>query len=61
MTNGSRRRKSDAINSPGHEEWKIAIDKEMDSLDDHDVYYLVPITNVPHDNKIIGSRFEFKQ
>ena len=33
----------------------------MDSLKDHDVYDLVPITSVPHDNKIIGSRFVFKQ
>ena len=52
---------TDAINSPEHNEWKIAIDKEMDSLKDHDVYDLVPITSVPHDNKIKGSCFVFKQ
>ena len=52
---------TDAINSPEHKEWEIAIDKEMDNLKDHDVYDLVLITSVPHDNKIIGSRFVFKQ
>ena len=52
---------TDGINSPEHKKWKIAIDKEMNSLKDHDVYDLVPITSVPHDNKIIGSRFVFEQ
>ena len=52
---------NDAINSPEHKEWKAAIDKEMNSLKEHQVYELVPITSVPKDNKIIGSRFVFKQ
>ena len=50
------RKYTDAINSPENKEWKIATDKEMNSLEDHDFYDLVPITSVPHDN-IIGSRF----
>ena len=52
---------NDAINSPEHKEWKVAIVKEMNSLKEHQVYELVPITSVPKDNKIIGSRFVFKQ
>ena len=52
---------ADAIHSPEHKEWRIAIDKEMNSLKDHDVYEPVPITSVPKNNKIIGSRFAFKQ
>ncbi|CAN0181201.1 unnamed protein product, partial [Laminaria digitata] len=52
---------TDAINSPEHKEWKSTIDKEMNSLKEHQVYELVPITSVPKDNKIIGSRFVLKQ
>ena len=56
---------TDAINSPEHKEWKITTDKEKNSLKDDDVYdlvpVLVPIPSVPHDNKIIGSRFVFEQ
>ena len=50
---------NDAINSPEHKEWKAAFDKEMDSLKEHQVYELVPITSVPKDTNIIGSRFVF--
>ena len=52
---------ADAMNSPEHKEWKIAINKGMNSLKDHDVYELIPITSVPEDNKIIGWRFVFKR
>ena len=52
---------ADAITSPERKEWKLVINKEMKRLQDHGVYELVPITSVPHDNKIIGSRFVSKQ
>lgn len=41
---------ADAINPPSHKEWKIAIDAEMDSLEEHQVYELVPVTSVPTDH-----------
>ena len=37
----------EAINSPQCEQWNNAITKEMDSLNKHGVYTLVPITSVP--------------
>lgn len=52
---------NDAMNSPQREQWKEAIGKEMDSLNKHEVYELVPITSVPKEEKILGSRFVFKQ
>ena len=50
-----------AINSPQAEQWQDAIGKEMESLRKHEVYKLVPITSVPKEEKILGSRFVFKQ
>ena len=38
-----------------------AIQKEMDGLKQHDVYKLVNVSSVPNGEKIIGSRFVFKQ
>ena len=38
-----------------------AIQKEMDGLKQHDVYKLVNTSSVPNGEKIIGSRFVFKQ
>ena len=37
------------------------MDKELASLKHHNVYDLVPLTSVPMDHKIIGSRWVFKQ
>ena len=51
----------DAINSPRSEQWKEVTNKEMDSLKKHEVYHLVSITSFPKGQKIIGSRFVFKQ
>ncbi|CAN0447533.1 unnamed protein product, partial [Pylaiella littoralis] len=51
----------DAIQSPQHEQWKEAIDNEMNNLKKHKVYKLVPISSVPKTEKIIGTRFVFKQ
>ncbi len=51
----------DAISCPQHKDWQNAIQKEMSSLTEHEVYDLVPITSVPKGQKIIGSRFVFKQ
>ena len=45
------------MNSPQSEQWVDAINKEMDSRKEHEVYHLVPITNVPKRQEIIGSRF----
>ena len=51
----------DAVKSPQWKDWQGAIQKEMDSLKQHDVYKLVNISSVPKGEKIIGSRFVFKQ
>ena len=51
----------DAVKSPQWKDWQGAIQKEMDSLKQHDVYKLVNISSVPKGEKIIGSRFFFKQ
>lgn len=41
----------EAINSPEAKQWKAAVAKELDSLAKNKVYKLVPITNVPKDEK----------
>ena len=51
----------DAVKSPQWKGWQGAIQKEMDSLKQHDVYKLVNISSVSKREKIIGSRFVFKQ
>ena len=51
----------DAVKSPQWKDWQGAIKKEMDSLKQHDVYKLVNISSVPKREKIIDSRFVFKQ
>ena len=51
----------DAVKSPQWIDWQGAIQMEMDSLKQHDVYELVNISSVPKGEKIIGSRFVFKQ
>ena len=50
-----------AQKSPQWGDWNNAIQKEMDSLRKHNVYKLVKISSVPKEEKIIGSRFVFKQ
>ena len=50
----------DAVKSPQWKDWQGAI-QEMDSFKQHDVYKLVNISSVPKGEKIIGSRFVFKQ
>ena len=54
-------RNQDAINSPQSEQCKESIDQEIDTLKEHEIYYLVPTTSVPKGQKIIGSQFFFKQ
>ena len=51
----------DAQKSPQWGDWNNAIQKEMDSLRKHNVYKLVKMFSVPKEEKIIGSRFVFKQ
>ena len=51
----------DAMKSRQRKQWLGAIDKEMKSLQEHEVYDLVLITSVPKEKKIVGSRFVFKQ
>ena len=51
----------DAINSPQRNDRQKAIEKEMTSLTENEVYDLVPITSAPKGQKIIGSRFVFKK
>ena len=51
----------DAQKSPQWSDWNNAIQKEMDSLRKHNVYRLVKMSSVPKKEKIIGSRFVFKQ
>ena len=50
-----------AQKSPQWGDWNNAIQKEMDSLRKHKVYKLVKMSSVPKEEKIIGSRFVFKQ
>ena len=52
---------TDAVKSPQWKDWQGAIQKEMDGLEQHGVYKLVIISSVPKGEKIIGSRFVFKQ
>ena len=51
----------DAVKSPQWKDWQGAIQKEMDSLKQHDVYKLVNISSAPKREKIVGTRFVFKQ
>lgn len=51
----------EAKSSPQAQFWEAAINKEMNSLKEHDVFDLVPITNIPKGEKAIGSRYVFKQ
>lgn len=53
-------RYQDAISSPQSEQWKEAINKEIDSLKEREVYHLVPITSVTETREIIGFRFAFR-
>ena len=45
---------------PAKAQWKAASDKEVASLKKNNVYTLVPVTAVPADHKIIGSRWVYK-
>ena len=49
------------MKSPQWKDWQGAIQKEMDALKYQDVYKLVNISSVPKGEKIIVSRFVFKQ
>ena len=51
----------DAVKSPQWKNWQGTIQKEMDSLKQHDVYKLVNVSSVPKGEKMIGSRFVSKQ
>ena len=51
----------DAVKSPQWKDWQGAIQKDVDSLKQHDVYKLVNISSVPNGEKIIVSRFVFEQ
>ena len=53
----------DAVKSPQWKDWQGAIQKEMGSLKQHDVYKLVNTPSVPNPKRenIISSRFVFKQ
>ena len=51
----------DAMKSPQWKDSQGAIQKEMDSLKQHDVNKLVNISSIPKGEKTIGTRFVFKQ
>ena len=51
----------DAVKSPQWKDCQGTIQKEMDSLKQHDIYKLVNIPSVPKGEKIIDSRFVFQQ
>ena len=51
----------DTVKSPQWKDWQGAIQEEMDSLKQHDLYKLVNIFSVPKGEKIIGSPFVSKQ
>ena len=40
--------------------WKTASDKEIASLEEHDVFSLVPITSIPAGHKVAGTRWKLK-
>ncbi|KAI0995141.1 hypothetical protein K3495_g13040 [Podosphaera aphanis] len=48
---------SEAVNGPERDQWKVAIDDELSSLEDKGVFK--PITHIPHGRKPIGSRWVF--
>ncbi|KAI0993402.1 hypothetical protein K3495_g14782, partial [Podosphaera aphanis] len=47
----------EAVGGPNKSNWQIAIDEELDSLSEKNVF--TPVTHVPHDRKPIGSRWVF--
>ena len=49
-----------AMKLPETELWKEAAQKEIKSLQDLNIYTLVPISNVPKGQNVIGSRWAFK-
>ena len=49
---------SDALSSPEKEEWKTAMDKEMQSIHENDVWNLVEL---PKQRKAIGFKWVFKR
>ena len=49
-----------AMKLPEAELWKEAAQKEIKSLQDLKVYTLVPISNVPNGQNVIGSKWVFK-
>ena len=49
-----------AIKLPEAEPWKEAAQKEIKSLQDLKVYTLVPRSNVPNGQNVIGSKWVFK-
>ncbi|CAB1101833.1 unnamed protein product [Ectocarpus sp. CCAP 1310/34] len=51
----------EAVNSLQASQRNAAIAKEMDSLTNHKVKMLVPITSVPKEEEILRTRFVFKQ
>ena len=52
---------AEAMDSPQRKEWKAACGKEMDSLRKHNVYNRVPLSSIPKGEKILPTKFVFKQ
>ena len=50
----------EAMTLPQAARWKVAPDKEIASLAKHGVYELVPITSVPNEQQIVGTRWYTK-
>ena len=50
----------EAMALPEAARWKVASDKEMESLRAHKVYDLEPITPIPTEQKAISSRWVYK-
>lgn len=40
---------------PGVARWKVALDKEIESLRVHKVHYLFPVMSIPPRQKVISS------
>ena len=50
----------EALQSPNSRDWKLAMEKELQSLKAHQVADLVPESEVPESSRIIGTRWIFR-
>ncbi|CAN0351698.1 unnamed protein product, partial [Ascophyllum nodosum] len=50
----------EATTLPQAARWKVASDNEIESMEKHGVYELVPITSVPNVRNVVGTRWVYK-